>query len=46
MFGLNMIVNKGKTIFIVIQVFMNIQTSKQMAEMAISAARVVKIIWI
>ena len=43
MFGLNMIVHKGKTIFIGDTSVHEYPTSEQMAEIAISAARVVKL---
>jgi malate dehydrogenase (oxaloacetate-decarboxylating)(NADP+) len=43
MFGLNMIVNKGKTIFIGDTSVHEYPTSVQMAEIAISAARVVRL---
>ena len=43
MFGLNMIVNKGKTVFIADTTVHEYPTSKQMAEIAISAARVVRL---
>ncbi len=43
MFGLNMIVNKGKTVFIADTAVNEYPTSKQMAEIAISASRVVRL---
>ena len=43
MFGLNMIVNKGKTIFICDTTVIEYPDEKQLAEMAISAARVVRL---
>ncbi len=43
MFGLNMIVNKGKTVFIADTTVHEYPTSKQMAEIAISASRVVRL---
>ena len=43
MFGLNMIVNKGKTVFLADTTVHEYPTSKQMAEIAISAARVVRL---
>ena len=43
MFGLNMIVHKGKTIFIADTSVHEYPTSQEMAEMAISAARVVRL---
>ena len=43
MFGLNMIVNKGKTVFIADTTVHEYPTSKQMAKIAISAARVVRL---
>ena len=43
MFGLNMIVNKGKTVFIADTTVHEYPTSKQMAEIAISSARVVRL---
>ena len=43
MFGLNMIVNKGKTVFIADTTVHEYPTSKQMSEIAISAARVVRL---
>ncbi len=43
MFGLNMVVNKGRTIFIGDTSVHEYPTSKQMAEIAISAARVVRL---
>ena len=43
MFGLNMIINKGKTVFIADTTVHEYPTSKQMAEIAISAARVVRL---
>ncbi len=43
MFGLNMVVNKGKTIFIADTSVHEYPTSEEMAEMAISAARVVRL---
>jgi malate dehydrogenase (oxaloacetate-decarboxylating)(NADP+) len=43
MFGLNMVVHKGKTIFVGDTSVHEYPTSEQMAEMAISAARVVKL---
>ena len=43
MFGLNMVVNKGKTVFIGDTSVHEYPTSKQMAEIAISSARVVRL---
>ncbi len=43
MFGLNMIINKGKTVFIADTTVHEYPTSKQMAEIAISASRVVRL---
>ncbi len=43
MFGLNMVVNRGKTIFICDTTVIEYPTAKQLAEMAISAARVVRL---
>ena len=43
MFGLNMIVNKGRTVFIGDTTVHEYPTSAQMAEIAISAARVVRL---
>ncbi len=43
MFGLNMVVNKGRTIFIGDTSVHEYPTSEQMAEIAISAARVVRL---
>ena len=43
MFGLNMVVNKGKTIFIADTSVHEYPTSEEMAEIAISAARVVRL---
>ncbi len=43
MFGLNMIVNKGKTIFIADTSVHEYPTSEELAEIAISAARVVRL---
>ncbi len=43
MFGLNMIVNKGKTVFIADTTVHEYPTSKQMADIAISASRVVRL---
>ena len=43
MFGLNMIINKGKTVFLADTTVHEYPTSKQMAEIAISAARVVRL---
>ena len=43
MFGLNMIVNKGKTVFIGDTSVHEYPTSEQLAEMAISASRVVRL---
>ena len=43
MFGLNMIVNKGKTVFIADTAVNEYPTSKQMAEIAKSASRVVRL---
>ncbi len=43
MFGLNMIVNKGRTIFIADTSVHEYPTSEEMAEIAISAARVVRL---
>jgi len=43
MFGLNMIVNKGKTVFIGDTSVHEYPTSKQLAEIAISSARVVRL---
>ena len=43
MFGLNMIVNNGKTVFLADTTVHEYPTSRQMAEIAISAARVVRL---
>jgi len=43
MFGLNMIVNKGKTVFIADTAVHEYPTSQQLSEIAISAARVVRL---
>ncbi len=43
MFGLNMIVNKGKTVFIADTTVHEYPTSKELAEIAISASRVVRL---
>tara|TARA_B100000674_G_scaffold266229_1_gene219747 strand:+ start:2072 stop:4363 length:2292 start_codon:yes stop_codon:yes gene_type:complete len=43
MFGLNMVVNKGKTVFIADTTVHEYPTSEQMAEIAKSAARVVRL---
>ena len=43
MFGLNMIVNKGKTVFIADTAVHEYPNSKQLSEIAISAARVVRL---
>ena len=43
MFGLNMIINNGKTVFLADTTVHEYPTSKQMAEIAISAARVVRL---
>ena len=43
MFGLNMIVNRGKTIFICDTTVIEYPDEKQLAEMAISSARVVRL---
>ena len=43
MFGINMIVNRGKTIFICDTTVIEYPDEKQLAEMAISAARVVRL---
>jgi len=43
MFGLNMVVNKGKTIFICDTTVIEYPDAKQLVEMAISAARVVRL---
>ncbi len=43
MFGLNMIVSRGKTVFIADTTVHEYPTSKQMAEIAISASRVVRL---
>ena len=43
MFGLNMVVNRGKTIFICDTTVIEYPNAKQLAEMAISAARVVRL---
>ena len=43
MFGLNMVINKGKTIFIADTSVHEYPTSEEMAEIAISAARVVRL---
>ena len=43
MFGLNMVVNKGKTVFIGDTTVNEYPTSKQLAEIAISSARVVRL---
>ena len=46
MFGLNFVVHKGKTIFLlVILVLTNILTLKQLSEIAISSSKSSKIIW-
>ena len=45
MFGLNMVVGKGKTVFIGDTSVNEYPSSKELAEIAISSARVVKIIW-
>ena len=42
MFGLNMIVHKGKTIFVADTSVHEYPTSEEMSEIAISAARVVR----
>jgi phosphotransacetylase len=44
MFGLNLVVHKGKTIFVVIQVFMNIQVQNNCRNCNISC-KSCKIIW-
>ena len=43
MFGLNMIVNKGKTVFVGDTSVHEYPTSEQLAEIAISSARVVRL---
>ncbi len=43
MFGLNMVVNKGKTVFIADTTVNEYPSSKQLAEIAISSARVVRL---
>ena len=43
MFGLNMVVNKGRTVFIG-DTSVHESTSKQLAEIAISSARVVRLL--
>ena len=43
MFGLNMVVNRGKTIFICDTAVIEYPNAKQLADMAISAARVVRL---
>ena len=43
MFGLNMVVNKGKTVFIGDTTVHEYPTSEQLAEIAISSARVAKL---
>ena len=43
MFGLNMVVNKGKTVFIADTTVHEYPTSKQLAEIAKSSARVVRL---
>ena len=43
MFGLNMVVNKGRTVFIGDKTVHEYPTSSQMAEIAISASRVVRL---
>tara|TARA_B100000700_G_scaffold88292_2_gene99451 strand:- start:545 stop:2836 length:2292 start_codon:yes stop_codon:yes gene_type:complete len=43
MFGMNMVVNKGKTIFIADTTVREYPTSNELAEIAISAARVVRL---
>ena len=43
MFGLNMVVNRGKTIFICDTTVIEYPNAKQLAEMAISASRVVRL---
>ena len=43
MFGLNLVVNRGKTIFICDTTVIEYPDEKQLAEMAISAARVVRL---
>tara|TARA_Y100000590_G_scaffold277152_1_gene311148 strand:- start:1048 stop:3336 length:2289 start_codon:yes stop_codon:yes gene_type:complete len=43
MFGLNMIVNKGKTVFIADTAVHEYPSSKQLSEIAISAARVIRL---
>ena len=43
MFGLNMIVNKGKTVFIADTTVHEYPSSEQLSEIAISAARVVRL---
>ena len=45
MFGLNMVVNKGRTVFIGDTSVHEYPSSEQMAEIAISSARVVRLIW-
>ena len=46
MFGLNMVVSKGKTIFVGDTSVNEYPSSEELAEIAISAARVVKAIWL
>ena len=43
MFGLNMVVNKGRTVFIADTTVHEYPSSAQLSEIAISSARVVKI---
>ena len=43
MFGLNMIINKGKTVFVADTAVHEYPSSKQLSEIAISAARVVRL---
>ena len=43
MFGLNMVVNKGRTVFIADTTVHEYPTSNQLAEIAISSARVVRL---
>ena len=43
MFGLNMVVNKGKTVFIGDTTVHEYPTSEQLAQIAVSAARVVRL---
>ncbi len=45
MFGLNMVVNKGRTVFIADTTVHEYPSSTQLAEIAISCARVVRLFW-